>query len=189
MRKLYALVTVALLLALAIPALADHGTLTDQGNCPVEGKINATEETQDEINNLVLAEGTHVCVKGGSDDAVLVTADGEQTLQELLGALNQNGQLKDVSHYTIIQQPTTTTTVEETTTTTVEETTTTTVEETTTTTAQETTTTDTVGGTVVTGSTSSTLPFTGPGVAMAPLAILGLALAGTGMTMVRSAKR
>lgn len=161
-RKLGALATLlGMMCFVAVPiASADHGERTEQGNCPIEGKVNATDETQEAINGLVLEAGTHVCIKGGRE-AVLVTADGVKTLQQLLGSG------KDVSHYTIIQRVTTTTVPETTTTTVVDSTTTTQPEETTTTTEQVTTTTvvDTTSTTVAPEPEEpeelEELPFTG----------------------------
>lgn len=208
MRRLAAL-SVLLLLTIPTVALADHGTLTPQGNCPEAGKVEATGGTQTSINNTVLAAGTHVCIKGGQT-TVLVTADGVLTLKQLLGT-NQ-----DVSHYTVIQSPptTTTTTVAETTTTTVAETTTTTqgttttqptfTEQTTTTVAEcppgmvhqppfcvepaevlgETTT--PTGASSVEGETVETLPFTGTNTTTLALSALGLILLGGAILKART---
>lgn len=210
MRRLAAL-SVLLLLTIPTVALADHGTLTPQGNCPVEGKVESVVDG--DLDNIVLAAGTHVCIKGGQT-TMLVTTNGEDTLVELLGT-GQN-----VSHYTIIQQPpttapTTTTTVAETTTTTVAETTTTTsqttttqptfTEQTTTTVAEcppgmvhqppfcvepaevlGETTTPTVGASSVAGETVDVLPFTGANTATLALSALGLLLLGGALLRVRA---
>jgi hypothetical protein len=128
MRKLgAAFIAVVVALALALPVLADHGDLTEQGNCPEAGKVEANAENQEAINDLVLDAGTHVCIKGAQKTA-LVTADGESTLMELLDSRNANDNLQDVSHYSVIENDTTTTTQpddDETTTTTEQESTTT----------------------------------------------------------------
>lgn len=161
--------------------------------CPEEGKVESTVDG--DLDDIVLDAGTLVCIKGGQD-LVTVTADGESTLRELLG--ND----KNVSHYTVLEEPspttTTTTSIPTTTTTTVSptttvpETTTTTIEDetsstslpdnTTTTTPQEedTTTTTTVETTTSTVPTApSELPYTGASDLMA-YTILGILLLSMG---------
>lgn len=198
MKRLTAL-SVLLLLIIPTVALADHGTLTEQGNCPVSGKVQSVVDG--DLDDIVLAAGTHVCVKGGQT-TVLVTADGEDTLAELLGT-GQN-----VSHYTVIQQPTTTTTETTTTTvivttTTVPEVTTTTqgiTEQTTTTVAQcppgmihqpplcvEPTTTTLPEVLASSAEASGQLPFTGASTGM--LALSALAFLILGLSTLKLAKR
>lgn len=201
--KIAAVLTVlGLTLMVSATALADHGVLTEQGNCPIEGKVDVDSEQQAAVNGLVLDEGTQVCIKAGNNDGILITADGETTLQEYLFAAGiiagQSGQGKDVSHYTVLHVPTTvpddeetttTTEAEETTTTTEaeeEETTTTTIveeEETTTTTIQETTTTEAPVPLVP----ATELPFTGPPNLL--LAGLGLGLLTAGGLLVRQGQK
>lgn len=114
--------------------------LAGQEVCPNDGKVESVVDG--DIDGIVLPAGTEVCIKAGTL-VVYVTADGVQTLVELIG----NG--KNISHYTIITVPTTTTTVPETTTTQPE----------TTTTIPETTTTE--PGTTVPTTTPPELPDTG----------------------------
>lgn len=116
-----------------------------QDVCPEEGKVESVVDG--DLDNIVLDAGTLVCIKG-STTMVVVTADGESTLRELLG-IDQN-----VSHYTEESWNTTTTTTPSTSTT-VPSSTTTIPEETTTTLGSETTTTSG-------GSTTSTPPTTLP---------------------------
>jgi hypothetical protein len=72
--------------------------------CPSDGKVEGGN-----LNGIVLDAGTQVCIKGGQK-LVTVTADGMSTLQVLLDARNANGQLQDVSHYTVLEDPSDTTT-------------------------------------------------------------------------------
>ena len=188
--RIAALLTTVGLLLVMTPGLA----AAKQEVCPEEGKVESV--TDGDIDNIVLDAGTLVCIKAGTL-VVTVEADGQATLAELIG----NG--KNVSHYTVIQEPpsTTTTTVPEETTTTVEtssttvpETTTTVPEETTTTVPQETTTSEAVTTTAPSQTTTTVptvteqpeLPYTGPEDIW--LAGLGLALLAGGGALVRSAK-
>ncbi len=144
------MVFMGIMLIASPPALAGG-----QEVCPSEGKVESVVDG--DLDGIVLDAGTQVCIKAGTT-VVYVEADGVQTLAELIG----NG--KNVSHYTIISVPetTTTTTAPEVTTTTVPEVTTTTVPETTTTTVPETTTTTTPSATTtVPETTTTTVPDPG----------------------------
>lgn len=144
--------------------------------CPEDGKIEAQGE---ELDDIVLEEGTEVCIKGGTD-VVYVVADGESTLFALLG----NGH--SVSHYTVVKDapPTTTTTRpdETTTTTRVEETTTTTGDTSTTSTTAPVTTTTTVDP----PEPPVELPYTGaPSVLLAALGLTCLVAGGAAVRFVK----
>lgn len=110
MRYVKGSVVMALLAGLTALALGAGAVAAE--TCPEQGKVEGGN-----LNGIVLEAGTLVCIKG-ADTLVEVVADGTSTLQQLLGATNQNGQLQDVSHYTVLSQPTTTTTTTSTTTTT-----------------------------------------------------------------------
>lgn len=180
------LTALGLLCLVALPAYGGNG----QEVCPEEGKVESVIDG--DLDGIVLEDGTQVCIKG-STDVVYVTADGVSTLFELLG----NGH--NVSHYTVLETPETTTTTtvpEETTTTAPSETTTTTVVETTTTTAPEVTTTvpeettTTVTETTITSPPTdppTELPYTGPEDVW--LAGLGAALLAGGGALVLWARK
>ncbi len=160
MKQLAIMVFMGIML-IASPALAGG-----QEVCPSEGKVESVVDG--DLDGIVLDAGTQVCIKAGTT-VVYVEADGIQTLAELIG----NG--KNVSHYTIIFVPeTTTTTAPEVTTTTVAETTTTTTASPTTTVAETTTTTVPDPGTTV----PSELPNTGANTSVWVAAALGLLLSG-----------
>jgi hypothetical protein len=162
--------------------------------CPEEGKVES--QVDGELDNIILEEGTLVCIKGGQA-TVQVVADGNSTLAEMLGT-GQN-----VSHYTIISVPpttTTTTSIPKETTTTVRETTTTTEEGTTTTNGETSTTVPNEEETTSSIPPSTTtlpspteevveeepaaLPFTGVG-GLVPLSGLALALLASGGLVLR----
>ena len=151
MTKQLAIMVFMGIMLIASPALAGG-----QEVCPSEGKVESVVDG--DLDGIVLDAGTQVCIKAGTT-VVYVEADGIQTLAELIG----NG--KNVSHYTIITVPetTTTTTVPEVTTTTVPETTTTTVPETTTTTTASATTTSTTTTTTTTTVPETTTTVPDPG--------------------------
>ena len=156
--------------------------------CPEQGKVESVVDG--DLDGIVLDAGVEVCIKGGQV-LMTVTADGTSTLAELLGT-GQN-----VSHYTVLEvtSSTTSTTVPSTTTTIVVETTTTSGV-TTTTTFPETTTTpsttpsteaptttvlDPTTTTVVATTTVSSveeLPFTGAEEWLFPLGLVLLASGG-----------
>ncbi len=183
MRKIATLLFMGIML---MPATA----LAGQEVCPNEGKVESVVDG--DLDGIVLAAGTLVCIKAGTT-VVYVTADGEQTLAELIG------NNKNVSHYTVISTPptTTTTTVPPTTTTvpptttTVPRTTTTVPE--TTTTVPETTTTDPVTTTtdpVTTTTDPETVVTTVPselpktGVNASALILTGLVLMSGGLLLL-----
>lgn len=168
--------------------------------CPEEGKVESIVDG--DLDGIVLDAGTEVCIKGGQT-LVTVTADGTSTLAELLGT-GQN-----VSHYTILEVPpsttTTTTSIPETTTTTVTETTTTeppsestttsptsetTQPSTTTTEAPSTTSSSPTPTTTETSEPTTTtptrpvLPYTGAE-SLVGLSLLAAALLGGGITLLR----
>lgn len=169
MRKLLSVIGVLILsLGLSLGALAAPADV-----CPEDGKVESTVDG--DLDGIVLEVGTEVCIKGGQT-LVTVTADGTSTLAELLGT-GQN-----VSHYTVLETPSTTTstttsipattsTIPESTTTTQSPTTTT--QPTTSTTMESTTTTETSApvtstvpedpSTTIQSPSSPTLPFTGAG--------------------------
>jgi hypothetical protein len=155
MKKLILLMTIGSVAVLGAVAFLPSASAQAE-TCPEEGKVEANGGNQDAINNLVLPAGTTVCIKGGQT-LVTVTADGVKTLQQLLGT----GQ--DVSHYTIITPPGTTTTGTTTTGTTTTGTTTTG-----TTTTGTTTTGTTTTGTTTTG-TTTTVPGGGGGTTTVPV--------------------
>lgn len=146
MKKFLLAATVALTAAFLIPTMAG----ADHNHCPDGG---TKVESGSAGNDLVLDEGTRVCVKAGSPQSNdsghgntdIVVADGESTLQEILfdnGIKDGSGeQGRDVSYYVTYPPVTTTTTEPPTTTTTQPPTTTTTEPPTTTTTEPPTTTT------------------------------------------------
>ena len=158
-------------------------------------------QTDGDLNDIVLPAGTLVCVKGATD-LVWATADGQQTLFEILG----NGH--DVSHYHIAEQTTTTTTVPDTSTTTVPPVTTTTPpdqpttttpgdtttvpDETSSTTLPDSTTTTDPGGLVPTVPSEPTptptlLPYTGMANATI-LALIATGLVASGVALARHAR-
>jgi hypothetical protein len=93
MRKVLA----TLLLTCSLMGLTTAAQATTE-HCPAGGtKVEANGGTQDDINGLVLAAGTQVCVKGSTDATGIITADGTSTLFELLG----NGH--DVSYYVVYE--------------------------------------------------------------------------------------
>jgi hypothetical protein len=126
-------------LAVVLLALPAYGADV----CPEDGKVESVVDG--DLDGIVLEAGTVVCIKGGQ---ALVTriADGIDTLFLLLGT-GQN-----VSHYTILEEPSATTT-----TSTTSSTTSTTTAETTTTTSEGST---TSAPTTTVPSTSTTLPST-----------------------------
>ena len=176
MKKIATLLFMSIML---MPATAIAGQ--GQEVCPSEGKV----ETGD-LNGIVLPAGTEVCIKAGTT-VVYVTADGIQTLHQLVGV--EQG----VSHYTVISTTTTTTSPTTTTvpptTTTVPETTTTipvttTTDPVTTTTDPETTTTD--PGTTVPTTVPTELPRTGANASA--LIVMGLVLLMSGGLLLLGVK-
>jgi hypothetical protein len=85
------LVFVGVFLILTV-ALAD-GAFAKTEHCPAGGT-----KTEGQHNDVVLAAGTQVCVKGSTDATGIITADGTSTLFELLG----NGH--DVSYYVVYEE-------------------------------------------------------------------------------------
>jgi len=142
MTKQLAIMVFMGIMLIASPALAGG-----QEVCPNQGKVESV--VPGDLDDIVLDAGTMVCIKAGTT-VVHVVADGVQTLAELIG----NG--KNISHYTIDDWPTTTTTTSPTTTTTVPEVTTTTVPETTTTVPETTTTVPETTTTTVAETTTTT---------------------------------
>lgn len=189
------IVALLAIIAIAMVSLAASADAAPAEVCPEEGKVESIVDG--DLDDIVLPAGTEVCIFGASIQ-VNVTADGESTLRDLLG-LDKN-----VSHYTITEEPpstTTTTQPEETTTTTVPPTTTTSVGETTTTERSTTTTTPAPSSTTTpepestitstsqpsTSTSMSELPYTGAGSGV--LALYGAILSLSGLSVLAWVRR
>jgi hypothetical protein len=88
----------ATILALMLALASLNGVAAVTEHCPAGGaKVEAVGSN---LNDVVPAAGTQVCVKGSTEATGIVTADGQSTLYELLG----NGH--DVSYYVTYGGPT-----------------------------------------------------------------------------------
>jgi hypothetical protein len=96
--------TATALVALLMLGLAAGTALGVTEHCPGEpgdnpSKVEATPETQDEINALVLDAGTVFCVKAGPFASGDLVADGVTSLLGYVTWTNNGGQTPDVSYY------------------------------------------------------------------------------------------
>lgn len=109
MRRLPVLIIVLGLLLTALSFAAPVAALTD--HCPDHegnpGKVQSV--TPGDLDEVVLDAGTLVCVKAGTEATGIVTADGEQSLCDILitaGILDGSGETcRNVSYYIIYEAP------------------------------------------------------------------------------------
>jgi hypothetical protein len=110
MRSLIALVsamalTMMLMLAFSVPAVFADVEHCPDYNDPAYTKVDATFDG--ELDDIVLEAGTVFCVKAGSENTGVLTADGTTTLQEYLfeaGIVDGSGeQGRNVSYYVVYE--------------------------------------------------------------------------------------
>lgn len=89
-------VAATILAVIAIAFAGQSAALATTEHCPPGGV--KVEAAADELNDIVPAAGTLVCVKGSTDATGIVVADGTSTLVEILG----NGH--DVSYFVTYEE-------------------------------------------------------------------------------------
>lgn len=88
-----------LFLILAFPASIAGVT----EHCPSGG--TKTNAVGDNLNDIVLDEGTEFCVKAANQASGTLEADGAQSLLDYVTWLNRGGQTPDVSYYVVYTTP------------------------------------------------------------------------------------
>ena len=78
------------------------------GQCPAGWTTKVEAQTSGELDDVVLEAGTVFCVKAGTQNTGMLTADGTTTLCEYLieaGIVTRSGDCKNVSHYVVYPSP------------------------------------------------------------------------------------
>jgi hypothetical protein len=109
MRSLIALLTAMALTAMMTVAVTSVAFAQNAEHCP-DGWSEKVEAQNDELDDVVLDEGTMFCVKAGPEATGILEADGETTLLEYVEAAGitvGEGNVPSVSYYVIYEVPAT----------------------------------------------------------------------------------